>query len=473
MIESFDLAIIGAGPAGLEAAISASSSGVKTVIIDQAPQAGGQYYKPLPGAFNSKNKTHTEVDGEVLTEQVNQLPVTRYFDTLTWGIFKRETVDGYLVTLAGPVAPRQLYARTLILATGAYDTPVAFPGWTLPGVSTCGASLLMLKNQRVAPFKRVLLTGTGPLLLSAAAHMIDAGIEVVSICESNQIGLKSLVYAPTMLKEWKRIEEGAGYMRKIMGAGVPYKIGWSITEAKGKEQVEAAVIARLDREGRPVPGTEKSLDVDAVISGYSLIPNTGLARMIGCKFEYQSQKGGWVPVRDVTLQTDIIGIYMVGDCAGIGGAEASRLEGRIAGAAVAFKLGLISKKRVEEINDQMKTKLSQQRKFGRMLGEIFSPKFGLVSLAKDDTLVCRCEEITLGEVKTAVAQGARSIGEVKMITRSGMGNCQGRMCEHSVSAALIQELANEQITHQQVGSYSVRPPLHPLPIGFFEHTEFE
>jgi NAD(P)H-nitrite reductase large subunit len=133
----------------------------------------------------------------------------------------------------------------------------------------------------------------------------------------------------------------------------------------------------------------------------------------------------------------------------------------------------MTKQDIEGINEGMKSKLSQQRKFGDMLGDLFSPRPGLIALAKDDTLVCRCEEITLGEVKAAVAQGARTIGEVKMITRSGMGNCQGRMCERSVSATLVQELVKDQITPQEVGSYSVRPPLHPLPIGFFEHTEFE
>jgi D-hydroxyproline dehydrogenase subunit alpha len=473
MIESYDLAVIGAGPAGLEAALTASSSGVKTVIIDQSPQAGGQYYKPLPEEYKPMTLTHTEEDGKKLTAQLNKNPVTRYFDTLTWGIFDRETTEGYLVTLAGPNAPRQLYARTLILATGAYDTPVAFPGWTLPGVITCGASLLMTKNQRIAPFKRVLLTGTGPLLLSAAAHLIDAGVEVIGICESNQVGLKAIAYAPTLVREWNRIKEGVLYMSKILRGRTPYKIGWSVIEVQGTDRVEKAVIARLDNDGKPISGSEKTYDVDAVISGYGLTPNTGLARMIGCKFEYHAEKGGWVPWRDDTLQTNLPGIYMIGDCSGIGGAEVSRLEGKIAGAAVAFKMGNISKQNLDEIFSGLKGRLAQQRRFGRMLGELFSPKPGLISLANDDTVVCRCEEISLGDVKASVAAGARSIGEVKMITRSGMGNCQGRMCERSVAGALVQELVKEQITPQEVGSYSVRPPLHPLPIGVFEHTEFE
>ena len=473
MIESYELAIIGAGPAGLEAAITASVAGVKTVIIDHNPQAGGQYYKPVPVSFKQQYQTGTELEGEELIDRFGELPVTRYFDTLTWGIFKRENAEGWLVTLSGLNAPKQIYARRLILATGAYDTPVAFPGWTLPGVITCGATLLMLKNQRLAPFKRVLLTGTGPLLLSAAAHLIDAGVKVVAICEANHIKPSAISYAPTLLNEWKRIEEGATYMKKIIGGRAPYKIGWSVIEALGTDHVEKAVIARLDGESRPIPGTEKTLEVDAVISGYGLTPNTGLARMIGCKFEYHTQTGGWIPWRDETLQTDLDGVYMVGDCSGIGGAEVSRLEGKIAGTTVAFLAGHISQQKVDELKAQLKSRLTQQRKFGRMLGEMFSPRPGLISLAKDDTLVCRCEEITMGEVKTAVADGARSIGDVKMITRTGMGNCQGRMCERSVAATIVQKLADEHLDPKTVGAFSVRPPLHPLPIGFFEHTEFE
>jgi NADPH-dependent 2,4-dienoyl-CoA reductase/sulfur reductase-like enzyme len=465
MSETYELAVIGAGPAGMEAAISAAEAGVKTVLIDAFPQAGGQYYKALPAAFSADRKTGPEKEGEFLLKMLNGLPVTRLYNALTWGIFKEEGGPGWLITLYGPDVPKQVHAGRLVLASGAYDTPVAFPGWTLPGVITCGAALIMLKNQRTAPFKRALLSGTGPLLLSGAAHLIDAGVQVVAVCETNRLPARAIGYGPTMLGEWQRLSEGASYLSKMARNQASYKMGWSVVEAHGTEQVEEAVIAKISQSGSPIPGTQQTLKVDTLVCGYGLTPNSGLARMIGCKFEYRLQQGGWVVQRDGTMQTSLAGVYAVGDCAGIGGAEAARLEGRIAGTAAALECGHISKEKAGEFYGLIRGALAQQRRFGKLLGDLFTPQPGLISLAHDDTIVCRCEEITLGEVKAAVATGARTIGEVKMVTRVGMGNCQGRMCEHSVLNAILRELVDEKSTPGTVGMYSIRPPLQPLPVG--------
>ena len=473
MSETYELAVIGAGPAGLEAAITAAEAGVKTVLIDNFPQAGGQYYKPLPAAFSASKKTGVEKAGDILVQLINGLPVTRLYNALTWGIFKEESGDGWLITLYGPDAPKQVHARRLVLASGAYDTPVAFPGWTLPGVITCGAALILLKNQRIAPFKRAVVTGTGPLLLSGAAHLIEAGVQVVSVCETNRLKPKAILYGPTMLGEWHRLAEGANYLSALARGKTPYKMGWSVIEAHGQNHVEEAVIAKMSDSGIPISGTQQTIKVDTVVCGYGLTPNSGLARMIGCKFEYHPHQGGWIPRRDGTLQTSLPGVYMAGDCAGIGGAENSRLEGQIAGTAVALETGHIDKQKAAEFYGRIKSDLVQQRRFGKMLGDLFSPQAGLISLAHDDTMVCRCEEITLAEVKAAVAAGARTIGEIKMVTRVGMGNCQGRMCEHSVVNAIIQELIAENATPETVGIYSIRPPLQPLPVGFLAEAALE
>jgi NAD(P)H-nitrite reductase large subunit len=269
-----------------------------------------------------------------------------------------------------------------------------------------------------------------------------------------------------MLGQMPRLIEGVKYFSTMIRGKTPYKLGWTILEAHGNDHVEEAVIVRIDNDGNSISGTEQTIKVDLVVSGYNLTPNTGLARLIGCEMEFQSKKGGWIPVRDKTMQLSLPGVYIAGDGAGIGGAENSRLEGRIAGAAAALNSGHLDLQQVNKIYSQLKPELAQQQRFAKLLGNLFSPKPGLISLAKDDTILCRCEEITLGEIKAAVADGARTIGEVKMITRSGMGNCQGRMCEHSITATVVNALASEQITHESVGCYSVRPPLHPIPEGY-------
>lgn len=467
MDETFDLAIIGAGPAGLEAALSASATGVSTVVVDSFPQAGGQYYKSLPSAFKPLKISRQEMEGFRLAEKLKGSAVERVFNALVWGIFEEETRDGWTVCMDGPDAPKRLRARNLILAGGAYDTSAAFPGWTLPGVMTCGAALILLKNQCLAPFHRVLVTGSGPLLLSVGAHLIDAGVQVACICEANRIKADAVLYAPTALKEWGHLEEGARYLTRLVRTATPYKMGWSVTEVRGQERVEEAVIARLGKGGVPVPGTSKTLEVDGVICGYGLTPNDGLARMIGCRFKYNAERREWVAWRDDMMQTSIPGIYLVGDGAEINGADNARLEGQIAGIAVAVSTGRLSEEGASRILTAVKPRLAQSRRYGRMLAEVFPVKPSLISLANDDTLICRCEEVKLREIKAAIAAGARTVGEVKMITRVGMGNCQGRMCERLVAWAVLQQLAGQGMSPEAAGMFTKRPPLHPLPMGAF------
>lgn len=464
MTEKFELVVIGAGPGGMEATITAAENGVKTAMIDNYPQPGGQYFMRFPAEFKVDYETKTETVGRNLVSHALRVPGLKVFNCLVWGLFEQD--HGWLVALYGKDSPKYIHAKNLILATGSYDTPVAFPGWTLPGVITSGGTLVQLKNQRVAPGKRALVSGTGPLLFSVAAHLIDAGVEVVAVCEANHILPRGIKYAFTMLKQWDRLTEGAKYMSKIMGNKTPYKVGFSVIEAQGTDQVERARIAKLDKEGRPIPGTEQTLDVDLVVSGFSLMPNAGLAKLLDCEMEYQAGKGGWIPVRDADFQTSLPGVFAIGDGAGIGGAENARLEGRIAGMTVAKITGHASLAKEKAFKEEIQSDLKQQKNFGNLLSDLFTPPAGLVSLLKDDTIVCRCEEITFAEVKDAIQKGARSIGEVKMLTRTGMGNCQGRMCEHTVASIIANTLAEEGITREKTGYYSVRPPLHPLPQSF-------
>lgn len=212
--------------------------------------------------------------------------------------------------------------------------------------------------------------------------------------------------------------------------------------------------------------------MDVIICGYGLTPNNGLARMIDCKFTHEPTKGGWVPTRDQWFETAQAGFYMVGDCAGIAGAENSRLEGRIAATGAAAASGRINAQQANDFYQKIRSKLAQQARFGEILGQMFPTKSGLLSLAHEDTILCRCEEITLGEVRAAVDAGARTMAEVKMITRAGMGNCQGRMCERSVSAAVLQNKISG-VDQAAVGMYTVRPPLQPLPFAFFAEAGSE
>ncbi|MEJ5201375.1 MAG: FAD-dependent oxidoreductase [Anaerolineales bacterium] len=460
----YELAVVGGGPAGMEAAITAAEAGVSTVLIDRYPQPGGQYYKELPAEFSARHRTKVEAEGDMLIRLLGGVEITRYFGTLVWGIFPKEGEKGWLIALTGNESPRLITADSVILATGAYDLPMPFPGWTLPGVISAGAALILVKIQRILPGKRVLVTGSGPLLLSVAAHLIEGGAEVVEICEASKPFWKVIPYIPAILGQTNRIEEGFKYFSTILRAKTPYRIGWSVVEARGNGKVEEAVIARLDNHLNPVPSSRRTVKVDTIISGYGLVPNNYLSRMMGCKHTYVVEKGGIVPERDETMQTSLPSVYVVGDAGGIGGAELARLEGRVAGVAVASRLGRLGHSTAQWEYGKLRSLLRRQQRFAEMLGKVFVRGSDLFNLSTDETTICRCEEITRREIRAAIEMGARSVAEVKMLTRTGMGNCQGRMCEHSVRNAVMAFTGQSDLDIDKGGSYSIRPPLEPMTV---------
>jgi NADPH-dependent 2,4-dienoyl-CoA reductase/sulfur reductase-like enzyme len=472
MNERVELAVIGAGPAGMEAALAADGEGVKTVLIDSLPQEGGQYFRKHAAGLVATPGDRREKEGDRLSARLAGSSVTRVYNALVWAIFKEEE-EGWRVALYGPNAPKYVWVKAIVLANGAYDTPVAFPGWTLPGVITSGAALILVQSQHVVPGKRALVTGSGPLLLSSAAALIQAGVKVVGVCETSRVLPQGLRVAPLLLGHPWRALEAVGYLGLLLRKNVPYRTGWSILEARGRGQVEEARIGAVNERGVPIAGSERTVEVDTVVCGYGLTPNTGLARLIGCKMEYLPGSGGWVPERDGMLQSSKPGVYLVGDGARIGGAENARLEGRLAGLAVAYQTGHLSREDADRRMARLKPQLARQRRFSRMLEGLFPSRPDWISLAGDETPVCRCEEIRRSEVREAVAGGAHTLGEVKMITRVGMGNCQGRMCEGPVATAILAELASAGATPDSVGCYSIRPPLHPLPLEFLAEAGLE
>lgn len=468
MTVQVDVAVVGAGPAGMEAAFTVAEAGANVTLIDCYPRPGGQYFKQIPGSFLSDDHTPHHVKAETAFHGLEQTNVQLLKDTVVWGAPPISEGEGWLISLYGPDAPRQLQAKALVLAPGAYDRPIAFPGWTLPGVMTAGAVQTMIKSQRVLPGRRFLLSGTGPLQLAVADQLVRAGAEVVGLLEGASLTPRMAGQAQAAWGQWERMREGWGYWRTLRQAGVPIRTGWAVIEARGDGEVREAVIARLDDEWRPIPGSSQTLEVDAVVLGYGFIPSTELSRLLGCQHDLEPEMGGYVPRRDGQMQTTLPGVYSVGDGAGIGGAELARLEGRIAGVAVAGQLGMLSKWAVQEAISRQQPDLARERRFAHMLGALFTPGPGIYSLAKDDTIICRCEEVTKAEIFKAISEGCESVTLVKRVTRAGMGNCQGRVCGHLV-AAMIAEQTGQDLANMPPDT--VRPPVRPIPLDILEERE--
>lgn len=454
--------IIGAGPAGLQAAIAAAESGVKVTLIDSHEQPGGQYYKQLPSTFHQQTTSRHQDKAEALIARLHHPRITRQLQTQVLGI----SVNGRKLWLHGPDAPTELETAATILATGAYDRPVAFPGWTLPGVISLGAAQIAVKGQRVLPGKNLLLAGTGPLLLATGAALTWGGAKVVGVLEgSTAIRRLPLQQWRALWGQWARLREGGRYLRALRAARVPYQVGWGIVEALGTPEkgVTGAVIAPLDEQWQPVMKNARRIQCDTICIGYGFIPETALSRLAGAEHTFQTELGGWVPVRDPFLQTTIPGLYAAGDGAGIGGAVQSALEGQIAGIAAASLLQERPNNAdlMRKLRPTIK-KLAKQRIFQRLYGRLFTPEVGIHSWAREDTILCRCESVTQKSVETAVSLGANTLTAVKGLTRAGMGTCQGRLCSHLIAGQISRVTGKSIIA---CGQFSPRTPIHPYPIG--------
>ena len=467
MVDRVELAVVGAGPAGIAAAVTAAATGIETVLVDAQPRPGGQYFKQPPEALCGEVESRHSRQADAALRRLAGSSVRVLSDALVWGAFPAADRSGWELTLYGPDVPARLIARTLILATGAYDRPIPFPGWTLPGVMTAGGVQSFLKTHRRSDCRRFLVAGTGPLELAVAAGLVQAGTEVVAVLEAARLAWRDVRHAAALWGQWDRLAEGWDYGRTLFAARVPLRLGWAIVEARGSSQVEEAVICCVDNAGQPLPGTSETLAVDTIAIGYGLIPSTELSRLLGCVHEFRPKQGGYLPRRDAEMQTSLPGVYAVGDGAGIGGAELAQIEGRIAALAAARHLGKLSEAAARHAIDREQPGMARQKRFARVLGELFTPGAGLYGLARDDTVVCRCEEITLGEIRQAVAEGATSANEVKGLTRTGMGNCQGRICGELVARIIAAETTcqrGDAHAVESAGVFTARSPIHPLPL---------
>lgn len=450
------LTIIGAGSAGIMAAYTAAEAGVDVTLIDEEPLPGGQYYHQSPPDFQFSRAIDSKsgrIDGPSVLAKVSHPKIRVLCNTLVWGVFEQ-----HILGLTDGEQSFTLPTDRVILATGAYDRPLAFPGWTLPGILGAGATMRMVKTQWVLPGRRILLAGLGPLQLALADALVKAGAEVVCVAEAAN-PLKSFNQLPKFWGHWDRIGEAISYTYNLARHHVPVRYNHAILAASGKEHVERATIVRLDEGGAPVPGTEKTYQVDAICLGYGLLPSYQLAAAFECKLAYDPNLCWFSPVHNRYLETSQSGIFVAGDVTDIAGSKVALLEGQIAGLAAAYQLKYLDDKELAEQVRPLFSKLHRLERLAGALQKIYAFRPGLNRLAKEDTPLCRCEEVTVSQVKEAIANGATDLHQVKLATRAGMGYCQGRFCS-SLVAPFIAEATGKSVS--EILPFTVRPPVHPV-----------
>jgi D-hydroxyproline dehydrogenase subunit alpha len=453
MTDQTEVMIVGGGPGGLSAALAAAQTGANVTLIDMYRTPGGQYYRekalPGPGKVSGRQLRSKRLRKEVLEAGVRILT-----ETVVWGTF-----GGKVLALQGKDSPTSIESETIIIATGTTERAIAFPGWTLQGVMTAGAAQTMLYHG-VLPGKKPLFVGTGPLQLIVAAEAAKSGARVVSVLEAMTALPSTSELVAGMWGQWSRLTEGLTSYLTLGVRGMLIRMGWGIVAAKGDGQVEEAIIGRVDSNWRMIPGTEKTIACDSICLGYGFVPSNALLSLLGVDLEFRPELGGEVPKRDALMQTNIPGVYAVGDCAGVGGGPMALLEGQIAGISAAARAGHNSYN-AEALLLKLWPALVHERRFQRLYSSLFTPRPGIYELVMDDTLLCRCEEVTAAEVRRAIKLGANTDNEVKAVTRCGMGNCEGRVCSQILANFVARE-TNSSLNN--VGLLRPRPPLYPLSI---------
>jgi NADPH-dependent 2,4-dienoyl-CoA reductase/sulfur reductase-like enzyme len=382
--------------------------------------------------------------------------------TLVWGIFADRTL-----AIFRDEKSEQIRAKQLILAPGAQEVPVAFPGWTLPGVMLGGAAQALMVSQRVLPGQSVVLAGAGPLQLKVASQFIDAGAEVVDILEASSKPPTSMENALRAFGHWGKMREGLEYWLKIKKAGTPYHPHQLPVRALGDGELEAVVVAQVDAEWRVRPGTERTLKADTLCLSYGFLPANQLPRLAGCESVYDAELGGWVTRHDDRQETTVPGIYVAGEAGGIGGADVAEEEGRIAAIAALQSLGHGKAEALRKSEEKSRLRLAEARKFSQLTREMMRLRPALFDLLTDETVVCRCEEVCARDVKAAIANGDPTLRGVKIRTRAGMGVCQGRMCGFLISQLIARQTG---VALGQIEPDTPRPPVKPVPLSALAAT---
>lgn len=454
MTAPVDLLIIGAGPAGMSAAVQARRSGLSVMVVDEQPAPGGQIWR----AIEKRAGTRT---GDLLgQEYAAGMPLVKAFrdsgasylpQTQVWQI-----EPGWQVFMSRAEDAECIRASNVLVATGAQERPGPFPGWTLPGVLTVGAAQILMKNAREIPASAPWIAGSGPLVLLYMVQLLRAGGRIAGWLDTTPPGAwgRGARHLPSALHRLPELLKGFAWLREVQSAGFPIVRGVTQLRADGEKRLQKISFVTAKQE-------TGSVEANLLLIHEGVVPSIHVTQALGCEHTWSDTQHCFHPVVDCWGGTSKPGIFVAGDGTGIGGARAAQARGTLAGIRIAERVGKLREEDAERVAAPVKRELAKEMAIRPLLDAMYQPRAEIFS-PPDDTVVCRCEELTAGDIRAAITVGASDPNQVKSMTRAGMGPCQGRQCGYTV-AHLLSEAHATPI--KEVGFYRVRPPLKPLTLG--------
>jgi NADPH-dependent 2,4-dienoyl-CoA reductase/sulfur reductase-like enzyme len=441
--------VVGAGPAGMRACETLVAAGLRPVLIDEAQRPGGRIYQQPPvGAGRPAAELYGSEAAKAQRIHALQTQLAGAIEhrpeTLVWNCF------GNALDLLGPDGASRLGFDALILATGATDLALPFPGWTMPGVYALGGAQIALKTQGCGIGRRVAFLGAGPLLPLVAWQYMQAGAEVVAVLDATPFAAK-LRALPRMLFAPATLAKGVRYVADLKRAGVAMFSAVSRPRVEGDGHVERIVFE--------AGGVERAIACDALGASFGLRSETQLADLAGCRFAFEPRTRQYLPERDAAGRTSRKDVYVAGDGAGIGGADSAELAGERAALALVEDLGLrFDANRVAFLDGR----LARLDVFRRGLEAAYPFPSHLLDVLDDAVTLCRCEGISVGALRADVrGKDARELNRLKAFSRIGMGRCQGRMCGRA-AAELLATTRGEPLA--SAGRLRGQPPVKPIPM---------
>ena len=450
-MRNVDLVIVGAGPAGMAAAIKAAEVGLSVALLDEQPRAGGQIYRDVERAATRRGdilgKDYT--DGTGLTEGLRHDGIRHVSGAVVWAI-----EDGFRISYTQNGRATQIDCEKVILATGALERPMPLPGWTLPGVMTAGAGQILLKQSGVLA-RSAVLVGSGPLLYLIAAQMVRAGTPPLALVETQTRGdlFGAMRHLGGALRGWRYLAKGTKLLAEIIRAGVPRYTAATDIAIDGADKAETVSFQSR--------GKSHKISCDTVLLHHGVVPNTQAAHSLDIPHRWDVAQHCFVPVVDRFGGTGTAGVFVTGDGAGIGGAKVAEMSGALAALQVTHESGRISKSERDRQAATLFAARAKELAVRPFLDRAYPAFVGALE-PDDNTIICRCEEVKAGDIRGYAKIGCLGPNQAKAFGRAGMGPCQGRYCGLTVTALLAQ--ANG-LSPDDTGYYRIRPPLKPVTLG--------